>query len=108
MASTESSKEENMPIGDYVKEAENYRGGRSPMQYGGCIDATALSRRVVARNRRNPHRSSTFRAPNDGIRFAIRGQDQEMSDCFSSGDSIGELHGPAFPAPGEAGCSDFF
>jgi hypothetical protein len=44
-----------------------------------------------------------------GIRFAVRGQDQEMKgDCFSSGDSIGQLHGPAFPAPGEAGCSAYF
>jgi hypothetical protein len=78
MASTESSKEENMPIGDYVKEAEKYRD-RSPMQYAGCIEATALIRRAVARNRRNPHQSSTFRAPNDGIRFADRGQDQKMT-----------------------------
>jgi hypothetical protein len=33
-----------MPIGDYVKEAEKYGGGRSAMQYAGCIEATALSR----------------------------------------------------------------
>src|SRR5580692_5470975 len=107
MASTASSKQENMPIGDYVKEAEKCAGGSRPMQCAGCIEATALSGRAVARNHWNPHQSSTFRAPMDGIRFAVRGQDQEMSDCFSSGDSIGELHGPAFPAPGEAGCSDF-
>jgi len=68
-----------MPIGDYVKEAEEYRGGLSPMQYAGCIDATALSRRATTSNRWNPHQSSTFRAPNDGIRFAIRGQDQKMT-----------------------------
>jgi hypothetical protein len=79
MASTASSKQENMPIGDYVKEAEKCCGGLSPMQYAGCIEATALSRRAVARNRRDPHQSSTFRAPNDGIRFAIEGQDQEMT-----------------------------
>jgi hypothetical protein len=68
-----------MPIGDYVKEAEKYRGGRRPMQYAGCIDATAPSRRVVARNHWNPHQSSTFRALDDGIRFAHRGQDQKMT-----------------------------
>ena len=49
------------------------------MQYADCIEATALSLRAVARNRRNPHQSSTFRAPDDGIRFAVRGQDQKMT-----------------------------
>jgi hypothetical protein len=68
-----------MPIGDYVKEAEKYRRGRRTMQYAGCIDATALSRRVVTRNHWKPHQSWTFRAPNDGIRFAIRDRDQEMT-----------------------------
>ena len=68
-----------MPIGDYVKEAEKYGGGSSAMQYAGCIEATALRRRTVARNHRNPRQSWTFRAPDDGIRFAIRGQDQKMT-----------------------------
>jgi hypothetical protein len=49
------------------------------MQYAGCIEATALSRLAVARNHWNPHQSSTFRAPDDGIRFAIGSQDQEMT-----------------------------
>jgi hypothetical protein len=68
-----------MPIGEYVKEAEKSRGGVRPMQYAGCIAATALSCGATKCNRWNPRQSSTFRAPDDGIRFAISGQDQEMT-----------------------------
>ena len=85
------------------------RNRRSIVQCGGCIGATALSRRgapevagiraecsLFARLARR-HRPCNYRSG------------REMSsDCLSSRDSIGQLDGPAFPAPGEAGCSASF